>query len=218
MLHCTIRDDPHSVAAARTGYGRQLAPMPRLLRFLRDRSARRDNRVHRALVLVESFYLVRDESPTRTNADVYRPKNRVTVGKGQRVQPLSPTWIEGGAVRPDVTGRGADVRRLAARRRGGHEAATGSGFARNRRAALARRALHGDPSGDGCAEEPWPRRGRCTHAVRRGDERVGIRCRSLMSYRIDGRSALASQRSAGLTERFSAACPCTGTGVERRSQ
>ncbi|GLU31750.1 ABC transporter substrate-binding protein [Trinickia caryophylli] len=33
-------------------------------------------------VLIEGFYLVRDESPIRTNADVDQPHNRVAVGKG----------------------------------------------------------------------------------------------------------------------------------------
>ncbi|WP_334066216.1 ABC transporter substrate-binding protein [Burkholderia cepacia] len=33
-------------------------------------------------VLIEGFYLVRDASPIRTNADVDQPHNRVTVGKG----------------------------------------------------------------------------------------------------------------------------------------
>ncbi|SAL81162.1 ABC amino acid transporter, periplasmic ligand binding protein [Caballeronia arvi] len=33
-------------------------------------------------VLIEGFYLVRDESPVRTNADVDRANNRVAVGKG----------------------------------------------------------------------------------------------------------------------------------------
>lgn len=33
-------------------------------------------------VLIEGFYLVRDASPIRTNADVDQPGNRVTVGKG----------------------------------------------------------------------------------------------------------------------------------------
>ena len=33
-------------------------------------------------VLIEGFYLVRDESPVRTNADVDRPHNRVAVGRG----------------------------------------------------------------------------------------------------------------------------------------
>jgi len=33
-------------------------------------------------VLIEGFYLVRDESPVRTNADVDQPHNRVVVGKG----------------------------------------------------------------------------------------------------------------------------------------
>ncbi|CAG9271744.1 ABC transporter substrate-binding protein [Paraburkholderia unamae] len=33
-------------------------------------------------VLIEGFYLVRDESPVRTNADVDQPHNRVAVGKG----------------------------------------------------------------------------------------------------------------------------------------
>ncbi|HKT99520.1 MAG TPA: ABC transporter substrate-binding protein [Paraburkholderia sp.] len=33
-------------------------------------------------VLIEGFYLVRDDSPVRTNADVDQPHNRVAVGKG----------------------------------------------------------------------------------------------------------------------------------------
>jgi len=33
-------------------------------------------------ILIEGFYLVRDESPVRTNADVDQPHNRVAVGKG----------------------------------------------------------------------------------------------------------------------------------------
>jgi polar amino acid transport system substrate-binding protein len=33
-------------------------------------------------VLIEGFYLVRNESPVRTNADVDQPHNRVAVGKG----------------------------------------------------------------------------------------------------------------------------------------
>ncbi|MFL9966915.1 ABC transporter substrate-binding protein [Paraburkholderia sediminicola] len=33
-------------------------------------------------VLIEGFYLVRDESPVRTNQDVDQPHNRVAVGKG----------------------------------------------------------------------------------------------------------------------------------------
>ena len=33
-------------------------------------------------MLIEGFYLVRDASPIRTNADVDQPDNRVTVGKG----------------------------------------------------------------------------------------------------------------------------------------
>ncbi|WP_250436247.1 ABC transporter substrate-binding protein [Caballeronia sp. ATUFL_F2_KS9A] len=33
-------------------------------------------------VLIEGFYLVRDDSPVRTNADVDRAQNRVAVGKG----------------------------------------------------------------------------------------------------------------------------------------
>ncbi|SDD73667.1 ABC transporter substrate-binding protein [Paraburkholderia lycopersici] len=33
-------------------------------------------------VLIEGFYLVRDESPVHTNADVDQPHNRVVVGKG----------------------------------------------------------------------------------------------------------------------------------------
>ncbi|MBW0449250.1 ABC transporter substrate-binding protein [Paraburkholderia phenoliruptrix] len=33
-------------------------------------------------VLIEGFYLVRDGSPVKTNADVDQPHNRVTVGKG----------------------------------------------------------------------------------------------------------------------------------------
>ncbi|WP_109483781.1 ABC transporter substrate-binding protein [Paraburkholderia sp. C35] len=33
-------------------------------------------------VLIEGFYLVRDDSPVKTNADVDRPHNRVAVGEG----------------------------------------------------------------------------------------------------------------------------------------
>ncbi|MBN3756549.1 ABC transporter substrate-binding protein [Paraburkholderia sp. Tr-20389] len=33
-------------------------------------------------VLIEGFYLVRDDSPVKTNADVDQPHNRVAVGKG----------------------------------------------------------------------------------------------------------------------------------------
>ena len=33
-------------------------------------------------ILIEGFYLVRDDSPIQTNADVDRPHHRVTVGKG----------------------------------------------------------------------------------------------------------------------------------------
>lgn len=33
-------------------------------------------------VLIEGFYLVRDDSPVRTNQDVDQPRNRVAVGKG----------------------------------------------------------------------------------------------------------------------------------------
>ncbi|GBH25648.1 ABC transporter substrate-binding protein [Burkholderia vietnamiensis] len=33
-------------------------------------------------VLIEGYYLVRDDSPIRSNADVDQPHNRVTVGKG----------------------------------------------------------------------------------------------------------------------------------------
>lgn len=35
-----------------------------------------------AYVLIEGFYLVRDDSPIRTNAEVDRPHHRVAVGKG----------------------------------------------------------------------------------------------------------------------------------------
>jgi polar amino acid transport system substrate-binding protein len=40
-------------------------------------------------VLIEGYYLVRDDSPIRSNADVDQPHNRVTVGKGSAYDLLS---------------------------------------------------------------------------------------------------------------------------------
>ena len=104
-------------------------------------------------VLIEGCYLVRDGSPLRSNDEVDRAGHVVVVGAGQRLRPapLARAEARDDRSRADVAGRRRHLRRARCRRRGRRQAAARGRRRPHRRLAPARRAVHGDPPGDGTA-------------------------------------------------------------------
>ena len=88
-------------------------------------------------VLIEGSYLVRSDSPIRSNDEVDREGRRVVVGKGQRLRSLSDTGVQERAPGPgaDVAARDRHVRRRERRRRRRRQAAARGGCASRARLA-----------------------------------------------------------------------------------
>ena len=142
-------------------------------------------------VLIEGCYLVRDASPIRSNDEVDRPGHRVVVGQGSAYDLFLTRELKQriDRARADVAGRGRRVHRTECRGGGRRQAAARGRRAPARRAAPARRPLHGDPAGDGHAQRARRGGGSLPGGFRRGDEGVsGFVAAALQRHRIEGAS------------------------------
>ncbi|WP_279580605.1 transporter substrate-binding domain-containing protein [Fodinicola feengrottensis] len=134
-----------------------------------------------AYVLIEGSYLVPESSALTENAQVDCPGQRISVGSGSAYDLfLTRELHQAEIVRLQGAPAALAALRTARRGRGGRRHPAG---ARGRDVTSSGRtrpawAFHGDPAGDGHAEQPGRRRAGATGRLRPGDEGERFRGRS----------------------------------------